>query len=137
MEVNIEIVHPVGTARCNSHCSVLHQPSQHAAFGSSAHWLLQSPHLPMVRQNSLTTTTPLLITKGRQTNIPEKAPCTNDRSKCSPRSQLARCSMMRTSANWFYRQASVAITFFRLSCVFLFPSPQKVADSEQRFAQRF
>ena len=37
------------------------------------------------------------ITKGRQTNIPEKAPCTNDRSNGSPRSQLARCSMMRTS----------------------------------------
>lgn len=37
------------------------------------------------------------ITKGRQTNIPEKAPCTNDRSNGSPRSQLARCSVMRTS----------------------------------------
>lgn len=28
----------------------------------------------MVRQSILTTTTPLLIAKGRQTNIPEKAP---------------------------------------------------------------
>lgn len=84
MERNVEIVHPVGTARCNSHCSVLHQPSQHAAFGSAAHWLLQSPHLSMVRQSILTTTTPLLITKGRQTNIPEKAPCTNDRSNGPP-----------------------------------------------------
>lgn len=97
VEANIEIVHPVGTALCNSHCSVLHQPSQHAAFGSAAHWLLLPPHLPMVRQFILTTTTPLLITKGRQTNIPEKAPCTNDRSDCSLRSQLARCSVMRTS----------------------------------------
>ena len=97
MEVNIEIVHIVSTARCNSHCSVLHQPSQHAAFAFAAHWLLQPPHLPMVRQNILTTTTPLLITKGRQTNIPEKTPCTNGRSNGSPRSQLARCSMMRTS----------------------------------------
>lgn len=95
--VNIEIVPPVGTARCISHCSVLHHPSQHAAFAFAAHWLLQPPHLPMVRQSILTTTTPLLITKGRQTNIPEKAPCTNDRSNGSPRSQLARCSMMRTS----------------------------------------
>ena len=97
MERNVEIVHLVSTARCNSHCSVLHQPSLHAAFGSAVHWLLQPPHLSMVRQSILTTTTPLLITKGRQTNIPEKAPCTNDRSKCSPRSQLARCSVMRTS----------------------------------------
>lgn len=97
MEANAEIVHPVSTAQCNSHCSVLHQPSQHAAFGSAAHWLLQSLHLPMVRQGILTTTTPLLITKGRQTNIPEKAPCTNDRSNGSPRNQLARCSVMRTS----------------------------------------
>lgn len=97
MKRNVEIVHPVGTAQCNSHCCALHQPSQHAAFGSAAHWLLQSPHLPMVRQLIGTTTTPLLITKGRQTNIPEKAPCTNDRSNDSPRSQLARCSMMRTS----------------------------------------
>lgn len=97
MEANVEIVHLVSTAQCNSHCSALHHPSQHAAFGSSAHWLLQSPHLSMARQNILTTTTPLLITKGRQTNIPEKAPRTNDRSNGSPRSQLARCSMMRTS----------------------------------------
>ena len=97
MERNVEIVHPVGTARCNSHCSVLHQPSQHAAFGSAAHWLLQSPHLSMVRQFILTTTTLLLITKGRLTNIPEETPCTNDRSKGSPKSQLARCSVMRTS----------------------------------------
>lgn len=74
MERNAEIVHPVGTAQCNSHCSVLHHPSQHAAFGFAAHWLLQPPHLPMARQSILTTTTPLLITKGRQTNIPEKAP---------------------------------------------------------------
>lgn len=88
---------PVGTAQCNSHCSVLHHPSQHAAFGFAAHWLLQPPHLPMVRQTILTTTTPLLITKGRQTNIPEKAPCTDDRSNGSTRSQLARCSVMRTS----------------------------------------
>ena len=84
MEKNVEIVHPVGTARCNSHCSVLHQPSQHAAFAFAAHWLLQSPHLPMVRQSILTTTTPLRIAKGRQTNIPEKAPCTNDRSNGPP-----------------------------------------------------
>ena len=84
MEANVEIVHPVSTARCNSHCSALHQPSQHAAFSSAAHWLLQSPHLPMVRQSILTTTTPLLITKGRRTNIPEKAPRTNDRSNGSP-----------------------------------------------------
>lgn len=97
MGVNIEIVPPVGTARCNSHCSVLHQPSQHAAFGSAAHWLLQLPHLSMVRQLIGITTTPLLITKGRQTNISEKAPRTNDRSNGSPRSQLARCSVMRTS----------------------------------------
>ena len=97
VEANTEIVHLVSTARCNSHCSVLHQPSQHAAFASAAHWLLQSLHLPMVRLSILTTTTPLLITKGRQTNIPEKAPCTNDRSNGSTRSQLARCSMMRTS----------------------------------------
>lgn len=97
MKRNVEIVHPVGTARCNSHCSALHHPSQHAAFASAAHWLLLPPHLPMVRQFILTTTTPLLITKGRQTNIPEKAPCTDDRSNGSPRSQLARCSMMRTS----------------------------------------
>lgn len=95
--VNVEIVHSVGTAQCNSHCSVLHQPSQHAAFGSAAHWLLLPPHLPMARQFILTTTTPLLITEGRQINIPEKTPCTNDRSNCSPRSQLARCSVMRTS----------------------------------------
>lgn len=97
MERNVEIVHPVSTAQCNSHCSVQHQPSQHAAFGSAAHWLLQSPHLPMVRQSIGSTTSPLLITKGRQTNIPEKTPCTNDRSNGSPRSQLARCSVMRTS----------------------------------------
>lgn len=97
MERNVEIVHPVGTARCNSHCSVLHQPSQRTTFAPATHWLLLPPHLPMVRQPILTTTTPLLITKGRQTNIPEKAPCTNDRSKGSPRSQLARCSVMRTS----------------------------------------
>ena len=84
MERNVEIVHPVGTAQCNSHCSVLHQPSLHAAFGSAAHWLLQPPHLSMVRQSILTTTTPLLITKGRQTNIPEKAPCANDKSNGSP-----------------------------------------------------
>ena len=97
MEVSVEIVNPVGTARCNSHCSVLHHLSQHAAFATAAHWLLQPPHLPMAQKLIGTTTTPLLITKGRQTNIPEKAPCTNDRSKCSPRSQLARCSVMRTS----------------------------------------
>ena len=97
MEVNIEIVNPVGTARCNSHCSVLHQPSQRTTFAPAAHWLLQSPHLSMVRQFILTTTTPLLITKGRQANIPEKAPCTNDRSKGSPKCQWARCSVMRTS----------------------------------------
>lgn len=97
MERNVEIVHLVGTARCNSHCSVLHQPSLHAAFAFAAHWLLQPPHLSMVRQSILTTTTPLLITKGRQTNIPEKAPCTDDRSNGFPRSQLSRCSMMRTS----------------------------------------
>lgn len=97
MERNVEIVHLVSTARCSSHCSVLHQPSLHAAFASAAHWLLQPPHLSMVRQSILTTTTPLLITKGRQTNIPEKAPRTNGRSNGSPRSQLARCSVMRTS----------------------------------------
>lgn len=97
MERNVEIVHPVGTAQCNSHCSVLHQPSQHAAFAFAVHWLLQSPHLPMARQFILATTTPLLITKGRQTNPPEKTPRTDDRSNGSPRSQLARCSMMRTS----------------------------------------
>ena len=97
VEANVEIVHPVGTARCISHCSVLHHLSQHAAFAPAAHWLLLPPHLPMVRQFILTTTTPLLITKGRQTNIPKKAPCTNDRSNYSPRSQLARCSVMRTS----------------------------------------
>lgn len=97
MERNAEIVHPVSTAQCNSHCSVLHHPSQHATFGSAAHWLLQPPHLPMARKLIATTTTPLLIAKGRQTNIPEKAPCTNDRSNGSPRSQLARCSVMRTS----------------------------------------
>lgn len=97
MEVNVEIVNPVGTARCNSHCSVLHQPSQRTTFAPAAHWLLQPPHLPMARKFIRTTTTPLLITKGRQTNIPEKAPRTNVRSDCSPRSQLARCSMMRTS----------------------------------------
>lgn len=84
MERNVEIVHLVGTARCNSHCSVQHQPSQHAAFGSAAHWLLQPPHLPMARQLIGTTTTPLLITKGRQTNTPEKTPRTNDRSNGSP-----------------------------------------------------
>lgn len=97
VEVNIEFVHPVGTARCNSHCSVLHQPSQRTTFAPAAHWLLRSPHLPMARKLILTTTTPLLITEGRQTNIPEKTPCTNNRSDCSPRSQLARCSVMRTS----------------------------------------
>lgn len=97
MEANVEIVHPVGTARCNSHCSVLHHLSLHAAFAPAAHWLLLPPHQPMVRQFILTTTTPLLITKGRQTNISEKAPCTNVRSDCSPKSQLARCSVMRTS----------------------------------------
>lgn len=58
MERNVEIVHAVGTARYNRHCSVLHQPSQHAAFGSAAHWLLQPPHLPMARKLILTTTTP-------------------------------------------------------------------------------
>lgn len=97
MERNVEIVHPVGTARCNSHCSVLHQPSQHAAFGSAAHWLLQPPHQSMVRQSILTTTTPLLIAKGRQTNIPEKAPAQMTEAMVPPKSQLARCSMMRTS----------------------------------------
>lgn len=97
MERNIEIVHLVSTAQCNSHCSVLHHPSQHATFAPVAHWLLQPPHLPMARQFILTTTTPLLITKGRQTNIHEETPCTNVRSNCSPRSQLARCSVMRTS----------------------------------------
>lgn len=97
MERNVENVHSVGTARCNSHCSVLHQPSQRTTFAPAAHWLLQSPHLPMARQFILTTTTPLLITEGRQTNIPEKTPCTNDRSTGSPKSQLARCSVMRTS----------------------------------------
>lgn len=97
VEVNIEIVHPVGTARCNSHCSVLHHPSQRTTFAPAAHWLLLPPHLPMVRQFILTTTTPLLITKGRQTNIPEKVPCINVRSNGFPQSQLARCSMMRTS----------------------------------------
>ena len=97
MARNVEIVHPVGTALCNRHCSVLHQPSQRTTFAPAAHWLLQSPHLPMARKLIGTTTTPLLITKGRQTNIPEKAPCTNVRSDCTPRSQLARCPVMRTS----------------------------------------
>lgn len=76
VERNVEIVHPVGTARCNSHCSVLHQPSQHAAFAFAAHWLLQPPHQSMVRQSILTTTTPLLIRKGdrqiSQRKLPEQ-----------------------------------------------------------------
>lgn len=97
VEVNIEFIHPVGTARRIGHRSALHQLSQHATFAPAAHWLLLPPHQPMVRQFILTTTTPLLITKGRLTNIPEKAPCTDDRSNGSPRSQLARCSVMRTS----------------------------------------
>lgn len=97
VEVNIEFIHPVGTARCNRHCSVLHQPSQRTTFAPAAHWLLLPPHLPMARKLIGTTTTPLLITEGRRTNIPEKVPRTNDRSDCSPKSQLARCSVMRTS----------------------------------------
>lgn len=97
VEANTEIVPPVGTAQCNSHCSVLHHPSQHAAFGFAAHWLLQPPHLPMVRQLIGTTTTPLLLRKGDGQISPRKLPAQMTEATAPPKSQLARCSVMRTS----------------------------------------